>query len=153
MRNSILVLLGLFLGLSAQASRYGEAGCGLGSMVMGAEGNQILAATTNGSSYSNLFGISSGTSNCTDDGAVAEGKQVPLYIEVNKMSLANEAAKGRGETLSGLARIMGCNETSFSSSLKSNYNKIFVETKMDNQAIQTEIQNLVHDKNTNTCGA
>jgi len=147
----LFILFGICLGLSAQAKHYGNAGCGLGSIVMGADGNQVLAATTNGTSLNDVFGITSGTSNCTDDGAVAENKQVPMYIEVNKMALANEAAKGQGETLAGLAKIMGCESKAFSHSLKSNYNKVFVETEMQPEGIQSEIQNLV--QNNKACGA
>lgn len=43
------------------------AGCGFGSQVMGENGNQVFAATTNGSLFgSQFFGITSGTSNCLE---------------------------------------------------------------------------------------
>ncbi len=54
------------LALSAHAAPYGEAGCGLGSMIFGDSPGfvQVLAATTNGCSGSQTFGITTGTSNC-----------------------------------------------------------------------------------------
>src|SRR5690348_10000976 len=47
---------------------YGVAGCGFGSMLFGKQPGfiQVLAATTNGTFGSQTFGISTGTSNCTD---------------------------------------------------------------------------------------
>ena len=47
---------------------YGPAGCGLGSIVMGSKPGfmQVFAASTNGCSGSQTFGITTGTSNCKD---------------------------------------------------------------------------------------
>ena len=56
MKSILIITLSLF-GLSAVAAvGYGEAGCGLGSIVMGKDGNQVLASTTNSSSLTNYFG-------------------------------------------------------------------------------------------------
>lgn len=114
----------------------GESGCGLGYELLGKNGNQVLSATTNGTSWSQMFGISSGTSGCVDNGAIAENKQVPAFIEANKSSLAIDAARGQGETLAGLAQLMGCKVESFAPAMKSQYNKIFVETGMNAAAIE-----------------
>lgn len=128
------------LASAAFAKQYGEAGCGLGSMVMGAQGNQVLAATTNNTSGTQLYGITTGTSNCTDGGTVKSAKQIPAYIEINKLALAKDAARGEGETLAGLANLMGCDAKSFGSALKSSYNKVFVETNMQPALIQSNIE-------------
>ena len=62
---------------SAFAAGYGDAGCGLGSIVFGSEqgGVQVLAATTNGTFYSQTFGITTGTSNCNPAGLVKLDKE------------------------------------------------------------------------------
>jgi hypothetical protein len=136
----ILISLVSLIAVSSFANRqYGEAGCGLGSIVMGKDGNQILAATTNSSSYTNYFGITSGTSNCTDSGSVSAGKEIPMFIDVNKMALAKDAARGEGETLTGLAKLMGCDSKILGQSMKSNYNQIFLDTNMDSELIQQKI--------------
>ena len=134
------------------AKHYGDAGCGLGLQLMGKDGNQVLAATTNGTSYTQLFGISSGTSGCTDDGAVAQNKQVPAFIEMNKVALAKEAARGEGETLAGLAQLMGCSANTLAPVMKANYNKIFVETNMEPSAIENGVRSVITAKGL-ACGA
>src|SRR5688572_8296818 len=90
---------------TSYAHHYGKAGCGWGSQVMGKE-SQVLAATTNGTSGTQTFGISSGTSNCTDVHGSAMN-----YIDNNKFALSNDISKGSGETITGLSRAYGCNNT------------------------------------------
>ena len=150
--KKILVLMISFGGLSAFANHYGEAGCGLGSVVMGKDGNQILAATTNETGMQS-FGISSGTSNCVDEGTVKAGREVPLFIEVNRVALAKDAARGQGETLAGLAQLMGCQEQAFGQAMKSNYDNIFVKTGMQPTAIRTGIEAMVQKNHVQACGA
>nr|BFD58742.1 DUF3015 domain-containing protein [Bdellovibrio sp. CKG001]BFD62167.1 DUF3015 domain-containing protein [Bdellovibrio sp. HM001] len=135
----------------ASGQGYGSAGCGLGSIVMGSGGNQILAATTNGTSGNQTFGISTGTLNCQQDGIFKSGKEVPAFIEVNKVALANDAARGEGETLAGLANLMGCDSKAMGTTLKKNYNKIFVETNMQPASIEANINAVVSQNN--VCGA
>ncbi|WP_291516498.1 DUF3015 family protein [Bdellovibrio sp. ArHS] len=140
-------------GLLSQVSGqgYGSAGCGFGSIVMGSDGNQVLAATTNGTSGSQTFGISTGTLNCQQDGIFKSGREVPAFIEVNKLALANDAARGQGETLAGLANLMGCKSSALAPAMKKNYNKIFVETNMQPAAIEANINAVVLQNN--VCGA
>ncbi|MES3036591.1 MAG: DUF3015 family protein [Bdellovibrionota bacterium] len=139
--NKIIIALTILVSsvaAQAQSNNFGEAGCGLGSIVMGKNDNQIIAATLNATGMQS-FGITSGTSNCTDSGAVNSAQAVPVYIEVNKLALAKDAARGQGETLAGLAQLMGCDAKAFGTALKSNYNSIFVDTGMQPAAIQTQI--------------
>lgn len=115
---------------AAKKHRYGMAGCGLGSMVMGSEGMQISAATTN-STYGNQgFAITSGTSNCKASNAeLAEIKQEDYFL-TNLSNLSKEMAKGEGEALDGLASLLGCGQgslTQFKSFAKNHYSEIFSE--------------------------
>ncbi len=149
MKSLLFVLVGLF-SVASFAEHYGEAGCGLGSLVFtNPNSNQVFASTTNESTYTQLFGISSGTSNCVDHGAVAANKEVPLFIETNRTALAKDASRGTGETVVGLAHLMGCDSKAFGQSLKSNYKQIFVDTNMEATGIQKGIQTVVQ----NSCGA
>lgn len=148
----LLGILSLFLITTAQAksAKYGVAGCGLGSMVFKNDNGvapQVLAATTNGTFYSQTFGITSGTSNCTDDGTVAARKQLPMFIETNQIALANDIVRGNGETLSHLSKVMGCKDTEIlSSSLKNNYGTIFTTENIKSDKITSEIINTIrHD--------
>lgn len=135
MKSILIALITLCASLSF-AKHYGDSGCGLGLNLMGKDGNQILSATTNGSTYTQMFGISSGTSGCSDNGAMAQNKQVPAFIEMNKGTLAIDAARGQGETLAGLSELMGCDLNKFAPAMKKNYDKIFVQTNMNPAAIE-----------------
>lgn len=111
MRKYILAVVGsIFFSSSAFAAGYGDAGCGLGSMMLGDTpgATQIFAATTNGSTWTNAFGISSGTSNCDASGIVLAEKEQEIFVAANFSSLAKEMAAGEGEQLITLAGLLGC---------------------------------------------
>ena len=146
-----LNLLSFFSSRLAFARAYGDAGCGLGSIIMGKDGNQVLAATSNASSWTQPFGISSGTSNCADDGAVNSAKTIPMFIEVNKANLAKDASRGDGEFIATLAQLMGCNSKSLGTTLKSNYEKIFIETQMEPSEIESKINSAVSANRAQSC--
>lgn len=162
---SALVAITLFVVVqSAQAQKkqslhnqftgqgYGMAGCGLGSVVFGDKPGmiQVVAATVNLTGLQTLA-ISSGTSNCVDEGAVRGAKAVPHFIEVNKVALAKDAARGEGETLAGLAHLMGCDSKNLGSALKQNYNQVF--STMEPSAIESNITNIIVKNKSQACGA
>lgn len=130
MRKLLFVVAALVMTSSAFAAKYGSAGCGLGSMIF--EGDQtwwkqVLAATTNGTGVQTI-GISLGTSNCDSPAPLKIG-QAEAYVEANKVALANDIARGNGETIVGLSKVYGCaNTTEFGRALKSNYTMIFPNT-------------------------
>ncbi len=94
----------------AFAAGYGDAGCGLGSMVFGDEAGavQILAATTNLLGGNQTLGITTGTSNCNREGLVELEKEREVFAQQNYSSLVKEMAMGRGENLETLAGLFGC---------------------------------------------
>lgn len=108
----------------ASGQGYGMSGCGLGSVVFGEKPGmiQIFAATTNGVSGNQTFGISSGTLNC---GESAKGAKAEQFIEVNKTALETDMARGQGESLTSLAQVLECKNQDFSTSMKSNYQTSF----------------------------
>ena len=116
---------------------YGMAGCGLGSLVFKENTKaQILAATTNGTFGSQTFGITFGTSNCAENGHMASKEQVQSFIAANQQSLQNDVARGNGETLSGLAELMGRkNSPEFNATMKANYKNIFASNNLSAQQI------------------
>ncbi len=122
MKKLLAIAISL-VSVNAFAAGYGAAGCGLGSIVLGDKPGfmQVFAATTNGTSGSQTFGITSGTSNCG-----SAGKSSEQFIEANKASLGNDIARGQGETIDSLATIMNVsNKTEFATVLKSQYSEIF----------------------------
>ena len=88
-------------------------GCGLGKLAWEDSsqkesiGGQVLMATTNGTFGSQTFGISSGTSGCTNDGKIFASEKVNVFAAVNFDNLAQEMAQGEGEHLTSLATLMG----------------------------------------------
>ncbi|MBX3039787.1 MAG: DUF3015 family protein [Bdellovibrionaceae bacterium] len=107
-----------------QGQGYGDAGCGLGSVVFGSEpgAKQILAATTNGISGNQTFGISTGTLNCDTGGIFAKTN---AFVETNKMALETDIVRGQGETLATLGQMMECQNANFGSSMKERYQQAF----------------------------
>jgi len=103
----------LLLPIAASAAGYGQAGCGLGSMIIGSKPGmeQVFAATTNGTFGSQTFGITSGTSNCGDHGLVNLSKEREVFAQENYTSLIKEMAQGKGESLSTLASLYQCPST------------------------------------------
>jgi hypothetical protein len=106
---SLLAVVGLALPTVAHAGNYGLAGCGLGAMAFGNDPGmiQILAATTNATFGTQTFGITSGTSECTEGGGVVSLDQ-KLFLQANRAHVMRDAAMGRGEYLATLATLMGC---------------------------------------------
>jgi len=88
-------------------------GCGLGKLAWSDYKNQkniapqVMMATTNGTFGSTTFGISSGTSGCTNDGQIMSEHKVNAFASLNFESLAQDMAQGHGENLTSLATLMG----------------------------------------------
>ncbi|MDP9132835.1 MAG: DUF3015 domain-containing protein [Nitrospirota bacterium] len=88
-------------------------GCGLGKLAWADYKNQkniapqVMMATTNGTFGSGTFGISSGTSGCTNDGQVMADQKTTLFALMNFENLTQEMAQGKGEHLASLASLMG----------------------------------------------
>ena len=108
------------------ARKYGMAGCGLGTFVVDPDSSgfaQAFAATTNGTAYSQIGGIISGTSNCVPDEGEKKAMNQEQFVLHNLASLAKEITQGEGETLSAFTEELGCSasiSTAVKSELKSN---------------------------------
>lgn len=118
------------------AAGYGPAGCGLGSIVFGTQKGfmQVFAATTNGTSGNQTFGISSGTSNCVPGAKSEAFNNQREFISNNITVLAKEAAQGDGETLRAFTSTLGCNAGAYSDvakTLQAKHGEIFAEPGTD----------------------
>lgn len=107
--------------------QYGLAGCGLGSVVMGKNGGQISAGTTNATSFNQTFGISAGTLNCVDSPSAEVAGRIDHFILVNRSQIQGDIARGNGETIAALGSYMGCTDSSkqIGAQLKASYSDIF----------------------------
>jgi Protein of unknown function (DUF3015) len=127
MKFIILALALTISSVALAAKPYGTAGCGWGSQMNGKDGNQVLAATTNGTSGTQTFGISSGTSNCVT--ASDQTAMIKNFIEANYESLVTDMAKGQGDSLKTLSSFYGCNNDAFATEMKKNYESITPSTE------------------------
>jgi hypothetical protein len=131
-----LALLSTSAAENARAQAYGAAGCGLGSIVFGAQPGiiQVLAATTNGTFGNQTFGITFGTSNCT---APAAGPaSAKAFIETNREAFAKDVSRGSGETIEGLATLAGCQDSKkVGAALQANFKVVFPKSGMADQDV------------------
>ena len=87
-------------------------GCGLGKQVWSGASNQknilpqVFMATTNVTGFQ-TFGISSGTSGCSNDGLWWASNKAAMFAELNADALTQEMAQGGGEHLASLAVLLG----------------------------------------------
>ena len=126
------LLVGL-LALAPVGTVFADAdiGCGLGTQIWQGTSGAVprsLGATTNQSVGTHTFGITSGTSGCTNDGAITASARLPIYAEANIDQLADNMARGQGEALSGLATLYGISEQdqpAFFTLTKTHFGQIF----------------------------
>ncbi len=87
---------------------------------------QALAATTNGTSGNQTFGISSGTSNCNKPNNFVSKDRLNQFVNENMDELAMDISAGKGETLSTVAKLMNVEDTNaFSAKLQANFSEIY----------------------------
>ena len=110
---SVLILPAV--GAEAAGNPDNGPGCGLGKLAWMDYGSQkqiapqVMMATTNGTFGSQTFGLSSGTSGCTNDGVIMKNKHINMASRTFE-SLAVDMAQGRGEHLASLAALLGVPE-------------------------------------------
>jgi hypothetical protein len=113
----------------ASAAKYGTAGCGLGSLAFGDQKGmiQIVAATVNNILVPQTSAITTGTSNCTEDGVALVDRERALFAEANFQVIKQEIAMGKGENVAVLASLYGCDGASvgsFGSAVQASYGTI-----------------------------
>mgnify|MGYP003593116214 FL=1 len=124
-------IIGLVAALGLTASVYANenTGCGLGSLVIKQQNTvalQVLAATTNGTSGNQTFGITSGTSNCDKPSNFVSNDKLNKFVSENMDELAMDISAGQGETLTTVAKLMNVEDTkAFSSKLQANFTNIY----------------------------
>src|SRR4051812_447043 len=94
-----MALTGLLPAMASAVGNHPMGGCGLGYLLFSNKDNskatQVIGATTNGTGVQ-TFGITSGTSGCTEDGAVKLAKETEVFAEANLPELRRETAAGSG---------------------------------------------------------
>lgn len=128
-RKMLMAVAAVFAAGAAYAGGQNDAGCGLGSMLFKEDKpvHQIVAATTNGTSGNQTFGITTGTLGCSSGGLLKAGKEREVFVATNLRALEREMASGKGQYVSSLAALSGCSaaKDEFAAFSKANYEKIF----------------------------
>lgn len=137
---------------SADAAAYGAAGCGLGSVIFGSSPGfvQIFAATTNGTSGNQTFGITTGTLNCADTGGGTASAKA--FIETNREALAKDISRGQGETIASLSTLAGCSDSrAVGASLQKNFSTIFPSGQVSDTAVSGSVINVLRSERSLSC--
>lgn len=124
-------------------------GCGWGSKLMaGNEGiaPQVLAVTTNGTSGSQTFGITSGTSGCTQSGVVQTNWKTAMFVGNNMNKLARDMSVGKGESLDSLASLLNVQEKDkplFNQTAQANFSVIFPNAQVTSEQVMASLKGVL----------
>lgn len=145
--KKLFVLLAGSLFVVSNAKAVDSTGCGLGSTLLkGQKGPvyQILAVTTNGTSATQTFGITSGTLGCDPDGRITGGTgKVLVFLENNLDAFALDVAKGEGETINSLASILGKDSKEVSKILNNNFEELFSKENINVVEVSEKVATLL----------
>lgn len=154
-RKAVAVVCMSLLPFTAMAAGENNIGsCGWGSKLFDGQngvGPQVLGATTNGTFGNQTFGITSGTSGCTQDGAVKSSWKTAMFIDGNKEKLARDMSLGQGETLDSLAKVMGVREedkAAFFLATKENLGRIFATENASTDQILASLKEVLAENST-----
>ncbi len=145
--------VGILVGLLAGSAQAGDlehnVGIGLGTMIFqGHDGlvQQVLAATTNGIFGNQTFAISSGTLGARQPESLVKNEELRHFVADNLDSLAQDIARGRGETLVAVADLMGvpkAKRAAFDKKLQKNFSTIFPSAEVTHIQVLQNIQKVL----------
>lgn len=144
-----VALISLFPVAAMAAGENNVGSCGWGTKLFDGQRGvapQALGATTNGTSGNQTFGITSGTSGCTQDGVVRSNWKTALFIDGNKEKLARDMSVGHGETLDSLAKLMGVRDEhkpAFFLTAKENFGRIFASENASTDGILVSLKQVL----------
>lgn len=137
-RLAAILLPGL-LSLPMVSAADSGPGCGLGQQIWAGKSGlaaHVMAATTNGTSSNQLFGLSFDSLGCDGESVITAQYLRNLYVANNLDNIARDAAKGDGEHLQSLAKLLDIAErdkTAFFSMTRSNYDMLFSASTASSQ--------------------
>ena len=139
-RKLPLLLVPLLMASSGVTMADNGPGCGLGQQVFAGQSGlaaHVLAATTNGSSSNQLFGLSFDSLGCNGETVVTAEFQRNVFVATNFDNIARDAAQGGGDHLQSLAEIMQIQESDtqrFYDLAQVNYDELFGGATTDHQS-------------------
>ncbi|GMO57231.1 MAG: DUF3015 domain-containing protein [Rickettsiales bacterium] len=147
MKKINLAVLAIALS-TASSFAVDSTGCGLGSTILkGKQGMmmQLFAVTTNGTSASQTFGITSGTLGCDSNGTISGGTgKIAFFLENNVDTFALDAASGQGETINVIAEIANTTPENAGALIKANYNNLFSNEEVKVEELAVKVAKLLN---------
>ena len=146
-----VALVGMFPLATMAAGENNIGSCGWGSKLFDGQRGvapQALGATTNGTLGNQTFGITSGTSGCTQDGVVKSSWKTAMFIDGNKEKLARDMSVGYGESLDSLAKLMGVRDedkSAFFLATKENFGRIFASENASTDQIMASLKQVLSE--------
>jgi hypothetical protein len=143
-----LPLAGL-LAIPLTVSADSGAGCGLGQTLFAGKSGlapHVLAATTNGTSSNQLFGLSFDSLGCNGESVITAEYQRNLYVAGNMDNLATDAAKGQGEHLQALAELLAIesqDQAAFYQLTQSRFDTLFNVTESNAPSFLARLDNVM----------
>ncbi|MBF0279930.1 MAG: DUF3015 family protein [SAR324 cluster bacterium] len=145
-KTLLSIVLSLFSCSMVYAS-YGD--CGLGTQIT--SGNktivsQTFAYTTNGTSH--ITSVVTQTSGCDYSGIVQKEQLQEFYVMQTYVNIEEDAAKGEGPYLIGLAELMDCApeaHQAFALLLQSNFDQLFEGSIQENEKGKVLLQRIKHN--------
>lgn len=138
------------IGLGAgQAVADPDVGCGLGTQVWEGSSGSIVkafAATTNGTSGNQTFGVSSGTSGCNQGGTVTAEVRLHEFVGANLDQIARDAAHGGGESLHAFSELLGVadqDRTAFYALTQSHFSVLFADENATAGSMLSSLRDLL----------
>jgi Protein of unknown function (DUF3015) len=131
---------------------YGPAGCGLGSVILGNGSGftQVFASTTNGTTGTQTFGITSGTSNCINPTPGASSAR--SFSETNRTAMTKDIARGQGETIRTVSTLGGCKDAAaVGASLQKNYSRIVPDAQVSDRAFGEHVVQVLATDSSLSC--
>jgi len=130
--------------LTTSTFAHDNTGCGLGTQIIKNQDSvlmQVFAATTNGTSGNQTFGITSGTLGCAKPAKFVSNDKANEFVAGNMDALALDISNGQGEALSTLATLLHVsNKDRFASVLQANFDKIYTSSDVSSAEV---IDNIV----------
>ncbi|AXX84208.1 MULTISPECIES: DUF3015 family protein [Aliarcobacter] len=146
MKKVVLAAASVLMASSLYANNT-NTGCGLGTIVIKDQSTtimQVLAATTNGTSGNQTFGITSGTLNCKQPASFVSNDKLHRFINENMDELAMDISVGNGETLNTVATLMNIEDrATFASKLQANFTTIYSGENVSSAEVIDNIAKLI----------
>ncbi|WP_032496327.1 DUF3015 family protein [Hydrogenivirga sp. 128-5-R1-1] len=132
MRKFLMFIAGaVMLSGASFAVNKSNTGCGLGYVAMKDQEGvvfEVLAVTTNGTSFNQTFGITFGTLECEKPAKFVGNEKLHRFVSENMDELAQDIARGEGryvETLADLMEVPAEQRPEFYTKLQQNFERIF----------------------------